>query len=251
VVLKSGVLRRGDDSRPLQGFGHGPLSDQSRGDRADEGSMMEPEHRRGGRLLRRFATTVLAVVLPLAVFAPMAKAGILVSSAQNCPEQALEQPFAPWGDPASYVLVPQGTLEATSSWALSGASDVDGNEPFFVHGAGERYSLSLPAGSAATTPTQCVGLAYPTLRFFARNTGSPLSVLNVTALIQDNLGLLKSVPIGVVTGTSAWAPTLPMPIVASLLPLLPGSRTPVRFRFKASGGPWQIDDVYVDPYRAG
>jgi hypothetical protein len=39
-------------------------------------------------------------------------------------------------------------------------------------------------------------------------------------------------------------------VLASLLPLLPGQRTPVRFRFTPVGGAsWQIDDVYVDPWR--
>ena len=35
----------------------------------------------------------------------------------------------------------------------------------------------------------------------------------------------------------------------SLLPLLPGDRTPVAFQFTPLLGDWQIDDVYVDPRR--
>jgi hypothetical protein len=54
-------------------------------------------------------------------------------------------------------------------------------------------------------------------------------------------------PIGVVTG-GGWAPTLPMTVVANLLPLLPGDQTAVAFRFTAVAGSWQIDDVYVDPW---
>jgi hypothetical protein len=44
-----------------------------------------------------------------------------------------------------------------------------------------------------------------------------------------------------------------MPVIANLLPLLPGELTPVRFRFTpvGLGAAWQIDDVYVDPFRAG
>jgi hypothetical protein len=38
------------------------------------------------------------------------------------------------------------------------------------------------------------------------------------------------------------------PLVANLLPLLPGSHTAVSFRFTAGGGCVRIDDVYVDPY---
>jgi hypothetical protein len=220
---------------------------------ADIGTMTRPQRSHIGRLLRRVVATLCVGALPLAVFAPAANAGLLVKSATNCPQQALERPFLRWLDPASYVLTPQGTLESTTGWTLSRASRVAGNEPFFVHGAGEKYSLSLPAGSSATTPTQCVGLGHPTLRLFARNTGSVLSLLKVEVLVEDNLGLVKSLPIGALPGTSSWAPTLPMPVIANLLPLLPGNLTPVRFRFTpvGLGGAWQIDDVYVDPFRAG
>ena len=39
-------------------------------------------------------------------------------------------------------------------------------------------------------------------------------------------------------------------MVGNLLPLLPGDMTPVEFRFTPLlGGDWQIDDVYVDPFR--
>jgi hypothetical protein len=204
-------------------------------------------------VVRTAIATVFAGALTFGMFAPAADAGLLVSSATNCPQQPLEQPFLRWADPATYVLVPQGTVESTSAWTLSGTHPVLGNEPFFVHGGDEAYSLSLPAGASATTPVQCVGLDHPTLRFFARNTGSPLSLLAVDVLVKDNLGLLKSVPMGTVVGSSAWAPTLPMPVIANLLPLLPGDLTPVRFRFTPVGldGEWQIDDVYVDPYRTG
>ena len=63
--------------------------------------------------------------------------------------------------------------------------------------------------------------------------------------------MLKSLPIGVVVGGTKWQPTLPYPVVASLLPLLPGQQTPVAVPVHA--GPrrsWQIDDVYVDPFKA-
>ena len=205
------------------------------------------------RVVFSAAATLVAGVVALGLFAPAASAGVLVRSAKDCAKQKFERPFLRWLDPAHYVLAPQGTLERTSAWKLSGASRVRGNEPFFVHGRGEAYSLSLPAGSSATTATQCVGLEHPTLRFFARNKGSILSVLKVEVLFEDNLGLIKSAPIGAVVGTSAWAPTLPLPVLANLLPLLPGEYTPVRFRFTPVGirAAWQIDDVYVDPFRAG
>jgi hypothetical protein len=55
---------------------------------------------------------------------------------------------------------------------------------------------------------------------------------------------------GATLGGGKWQPTLPFPVLASLLPLLPGEMTPVQFRFTpVGGGTWQIDDVYVDPWR--
>jgi hypothetical protein len=36
-------------------------------------------------------------------------------------------------------------------------------------------------------------------------------------------------------------------VIANLLPLLPGDKTPVAFRFRAVTGNWNVDDAYVDP----
>jgi hypothetical protein len=62
-------------------------------------------------------------------------------------------------------------------------------------------------------------------------------------------GAVNSLPIGVVLAGGSWQPTLPFPVIASLLPLLPGAQTPVAFRFTPVGGSFQVDDVYVDPWR--
>jgi hypothetical protein len=57
------------------------------------------------------------------------------------------------------------------------------------------------------------------------------------------------VPVGVVLGGS-WSPSLPFLFLGNLLPLLPGQYTPVSFRFTPLlGGNWQVDDVYVDPWK--
>jgi hypothetical protein len=75
-----------------------------------------------------------------------------------------------------------------------------------------------------------------------------VATLAVEVLFEDNAGNVHSLPIGVVTPGSRWSPTLPLPVLANLLPLLPNDRTAVRFRLTAIGGStWQVDDVYVDP----
>ena len=198
-----------------------------------------------------------AALAGLALSASSAQAGVLVSSATDCPDQATEQVFKPWLDLASYTIVPGGTFEdGAQGWTLSGASVVAGNEPWNVHGDGETKSLRIPGGKSATSKTICVGLDHPTMRFFARSSGDSLlsvvSTLTVEVLFEDNAGNVQSLPIGVVLPSSRWSPTLPLPVVANLLPLLPGEQTAVRFRFRAVGGAsWQIDDVYVDPRSRG
>jgi hypothetical protein len=191
-----------------------------------------------------------AVVAGLAA-APAANAGVLVTSASNCEEQVLERPFARWLDPISYHLVPDGGFEqGAAGWSLSNTRVVDGNEPFYVHGAGETKSLSLPRGSVATSPVMCAGIHKPFMRFFAKSSGGllSLSTLSVEVLYESASGQVRSLPVGVVLPSTRWQPTLPLPVLASLLPLLPGEQTPIAFRFRPLGGAtWTIDDVYLDP----
>lgn len=182
-----------------------------------------------------------------------AEAGVLVDTATDCDRQALERPFLRWLDPANYTLVPGASFsDNAKGWQLSRSRVVAGNEPWNVHGDAKSASLRLDDGGSATSPAMCLGLEHPTLRFFARNAGSLTGSLNVDVLFEDARGDVHALRIWKAIGHFGWQPTLPVPIVANLLPLLPGSHTPVAFRFSASGGgAWQIDDIYVDPYRKG
>ena len=193
----------------------------------------------------------LATILPAAT----ANAGILVNSesAANCNAQVLEQPFKRWLDYFSYTLDPGGDFESGSpAWSLSRASVVSGNEAFDVGGANDSQSLALGGSGVAQSRPICVGIEHPTLRFFARRTsGWLLDSLKVEVLFEGAGGRVNSLPVGVVLAGGSWQPTLPYPVLASLLPLLPGEQTPVAFRFTPVGGAgWQIDDVFVDPWRS-
>jgi hypothetical protein len=195
---------------------------------------------------------VSTMVAALAVASP-ASAGVLVQTTSDCDGQVLSKPFARWLDPMSYTLVPGGSLEdGAAGWKLSGgARVVAGNEPWQVADDGGTASLRLPAGSSAVTAPICVGLEHPTLRLFARKNSGLLSVMAVSARVPLQGGGTLELPFGVVAAGAKWAPTLPMLFVANALPILPGQYTPVSFRFTPLlGGDWQIDDVYVDPYRA-
>lgn len=206
------------------------------------------------RLMRRLGATAFTVLAATGVGAASANAGVLVESGPPCTNQPLSKPFLPWLDVMSYTPLRGGDFEgSTAGWTLGGgAATAAGNEPFQVAGPGDARSLALPAGSSAVSPAICVGIQHPTLRFFARRTSGGLlnlSTLRVDVLFEDTLGLLGSLPIGVVLSTGSWQPTLPMLMVANLLPLLPGQHTAVAFRFTPMGSAsWAIDDVFVDPY---
>lgn len=201
----------------------------------------------------RLTLPVLALIaLALAAPAP-ASAGILVSTAsKNCTTQTLEQPFKRWLDYFSYTLVPGGNFESTAAgWSLSGAKVADGNETFYVRSSRDSHSLALGSSGSAQSAAVCVGIDYPVLRFFARNRGLLTSSLAVDVLFEDAFGAVHSLPLTPVAGAGAWQATLPIPVVANLLPLLPGEKTAVAFRFHpiGLGGDWRIDDVFVDPHR--
>jgi hypothetical protein len=205
-------------------------------------------------LKRRLALAAITAMAMTGALAAPASAGILTASASDCGDETLTQPFAQFGDRANYKVVRNGSFEnGTDGWTLTGrAKVVAGNEPWKVGGSNHGRSLVLPAGSSAISPVSCVGLAEPTLRFFAKKNRAPLlgvSTLAVSVYVKTSLGLVVPVPVGVVLGNGQWKPTPPMLIVANLLPLLPGDRTPVAFQFTPLLGDWQIDDVYVDPRR--
>jgi hypothetical protein len=199
--------------------------------------------------LRLLPLTTLAGTAAALALTGTAQAGILLATGTNCATQTMAQTFQPWLDPAQYTLVPGGTFEAGATpWALSGgAATTAGNESFYVHSAGDSRSVSLPAGSSATSPI----MQNPDLRLFALSTGSTESTLQVSVNYVDALGAAHSAVIAQLTGGSSWAPSLQMPLFVNNFTLLPGSQTPVSFTFApqgSDGGVWQIDDTYVDPW---
>jgi hypothetical protein len=206
------------------------------------------------------ARIALLAVSAAAAFAAMtgtANAGVLVASAPNCDNGSTGQPFAQWNDDNQYFLAPGGNFESgLGGWNLNGARAVADQEPWQVAGDDGGTGLRIPAGRSVVTPTICVGLEHPTMRFFAHRSGGGLlggvSQLVVTARVETSLGLVLEVPVGAVSGLTgngvSWNRTPTEIVLASLLPLLPGEHTPIQFRFAAVGtSDWVIDDVYVDP----
>ena len=204
--------------------------------------------------VRRLPRALAAALVVLAASAGTAQAGPLVASAPDCAAEALTQPFLPWLDQAQYQLAPDGAFEAgAASWDLAGgAATIADNESAFVHGAGDHAALSLPAGASARSATVCVGIEHPTIRFFVRRDGATLpGSVSVDVLFEDATGAVQRATIGAATADGTWTVTPVYPIVANLLPLLPGDHTPVAFVLSAQGAAsWVVDDFYVDPYRS-
>jgi hypothetical protein len=207
------------------------------------------------RRTRFIVAAALSASALLFAAAPAAHAGLLVKSATNCTYPPYEQPFARWLDNSSYILAPSGSFEdGAGGWSLDGVSVVSGNESYYVGGSSDSRSLRINAGESVLSPVMCVGIDRPTLRFFARSSAGllSLSTMAVSVRFETSLGLVAELPVGVVTPGTRWSPTLSMPVLASLLPLLPNDMTPVQFRFTPVGGAsWWIDDVYVDPRARG
>jgi hypothetical protein len=214
------------------------------------------------RGIRRARIALIAGLTGAALFAAMpgsASAGILVASAPSCDNGTTSQPFAQWGDANSYFLAPGGNFEnGAAGWSLGGSSVAGDQEPWHVAGAGS-HALNIGAGGSVVSPTMCVGIEDPSMRFFAHRSGGGLlgaaSQLVVSARVETSLGLVVEVPVGTITtltnGTQ-WNRTPTQLVLASLLPLLPGEHTPIQFRFTAVGtSDWVIDDVFVDPHYRG
>jgi hypothetical protein len=185
-----------------------------------------------------------------------AHASLLTVTAQNCGAPQESQVFLPWSDPAQYFLAPDGNFaNSTTGWSLSGgAGAVAGGDGYSLGGnAPSTQSLALSDGSSATSPSICVGIGDPTIRFFAKNSGSSSSTLLVSATVDTTLGLNLTLPVADISGTSSWSPSSVVPMVENLLPLLPGNETPITLTFTplGQGGNWQVDDVYVDPWIRG
>jgi hypothetical protein len=192
------------------------------------------------RKLIAIATAVLAI------------SAVGAGAAQACNYTGSEQVFKPWGDQHSYVLAPDGGFEAGGlGWYLGGgAKVVDGNESFYLDDSADSRSLSLPAGSTAVTPPICMALDTPSFRLVARNSGDAGSGLRVEATYAL-LGLVRTKTVSTVYGSSSWAPSQQMSTVLTLSTVV-GTVIPsaiqIRITPLGSGGNWQIDDLYVDPF---
>jgi hypothetical protein len=171
----------------------------------------------------------------------------------SCPAQSVSTPFSQWGDTNSYFLIPGGSFEGTRDevgWRLTAAILTPGNEPFYVNGSTDSQLLTINGGGSATSPYFCVDNTMSSLRFFANQLAAG-SDLQVDALVQTPTGVRTVSVADLADGSmSSWAPTQPITGGGGLQN---GASVMVALRFSApaAAGAWQVDDIYVDPYRSG
>jgi hypothetical protein len=205
----------------------------------------------GARPLMLGLATLAAAVAAMAATATPAHAALGLA----CPYPT-SPVFLRWGDHHNYALAPGGDFETgAAGWTLTGgARIVAGNESFNVGGPGQTHSLSLPAGSSATSPPMCISAFSGGMRLFTSNTRRPNSRLRVQVIYGGGAGAVlgwlgKTLGIadaGTLTSTGAWQPSPNIAMLGGLAPLLTSD---VQFRFTPldTRGNWRVDDVYLDP----
>jgi hypothetical protein len=222
---------------------------------------MDALSRRSRRFTRTIALAVSASALGCAsvgMLASPASAGLLSTVAgvlPSCAARPTTTAFAKWGDQSSYFLMPGGSFEAGApDWALLGGSEVvAGNETSFVNAKTDSHSLALPTGAQVVSPTVCVSMGQNTIRLFVKNPGVASSVLHVDAYVQNPLtGLVLATGFDFKGNASAagWAPSSPL-FIPNLLGGVLGTQN-LTLVFTTSGAPatWNIDDVFVDPFKS-
>lgn len=202
------------------------------------------------RFLKTFPT--LVGVATMLVLASTAHAGLIgTGTASYCSPDA-SQPFAP-ADMNHYTLMPGGSFESgTPPWALSGGATIaSGNETSYLNNRSDSRSLYLPAGGSAVTPTTCFALGDWHVRFMLKNVGASTGSVDVQVIVPSVVGgLLSVLDGGTVHAGGAWTPSPRVELLLSNVTSLLGTRA-VAFRFTAvgRGAAYQLDDVYLDPWK--
>ena len=215
----------------------------------------KPRHqaRRPARRLGRRLAVVAALgagALTGLTAAPASAYGTTVP----CSTRSESSVFSRWSDASMYFLMPNGGFESgTTDWQLAGgASVVTGNETWKVRSTTDNYSLRIPYGATAESRTICVSKGEDVIRLFAKNPGVPGSILHVEVIVRNPVTGAVAQTAFDVNGDAAplgWAPTMRLGI-AQQWSASGNQELTFVFSTRGTAATWQIDDVYVDPFRS-
>jgi len=211
------------------------------------------------RALLGASAAALALAAP-ATAAPVEAPTIQATDASRstCENPSLGTPYAALGDERSYVLAPGGSFEdpAAPGWQLSGGAAID-------HDARQGGQLVLPAGASAVSPSMCIDLDYPHLRFAHKVLGRHAKHVAIQVDVvypQTATGWISAGRVAPFASTPVGAGWRVSPDVA-LHPELGGTewgardvalrftavKTGATGRRVAPGAQVRVDDVFIDP----
>ena len=155
---------------------------------------------------------------------------------------ATSQVFAAFGDTNQYYLAPGGNAETTPAWPTSGSATLAAGKG--ILGTGSKV-FALKAGASVTSPSFCVSLDSPTLRFSVKDPGVSGAALRVDVLGTSSSGSTYSLQIAKINSGKAGVRLVdPSYLIANLAALLSSSgTTQVQLRFTSESGSWQVDDI--------
>ncbi len=109
--------------------------------------------------------------------------------------------------------------------------------------------MRLPAAlTAAVSPRVCVGDEEPTIRFRYASSGTSPQ-LRVDALFRGTSGELRSDYVTTLSGRQSYGPS-PIIRLGTNERAAAGQKTAIALVFTVQSGSYDIDDVYVDPFRS-
>jgi hypothetical protein len=179
-----------------------------------------------------------AAVMFLSAGAGVANAA---TASDLCPPAAVTQPFQQFHDNGDYTLAPGEAADsfAGTGWTLTGGATITAT-PLLDGSTGT--VLTLPPGSAATSPPMCVQTGMPLARMLTQTLGNqPTTKTTFFAELAGSNKLSGGAP---VLAKPSWQLSPPVKVA----PGLNGSQQ-MQFTYVAGdqNATVQIYDLYVDP----
>lgn len=206
---------------------------------------------------RRFGRRAKGLLLS-ALTAAVASVGVLTTTAPAeaatyynvCGQRITSQVFKAYGDTNEYFLPQEGGFETSrlNGWVASNAGIVSGNSPFYL--TGNRYdsrSLKLNAGGSVTSEVICVVPGEDSIRFAYRSPGVSGATVRVDISVLSALGTASAAY--TLTDTGAGWKVSPRLAIPNKVDYTGAQSLKIKFTATGTSAAWQVDEVFVDPWR--